>query len=359
MKKLNRSLSLYLSLAVAAGAALPVAAASVAAPETRPALMVNHPEQSWLQASAWAGKRLVSAGERGLILLSDDEGKTWRQAKVPVSVGLTAVSFANDKQGWAVGHFGVVLHSVDGGETWTRQLDGVTAAQLVQKAAKQQAEQAPNDPAVTKRLAAAERLVADGPDKPFFDVHFADEKTGYVVGAYNLIFRTRDGGQTWQPLADRVDNPKTQHLYAIRAKGNALYLIGEQGLVFRSGDGGEHFQRLTTPYQGSYFNAAVLPSGELVVAGLRGNAYRSVDQGTHWEKIELPAPVSVLALAVKGDTLFLGNQAGQVFASSDQGRSLKPIATPPLPQLTSLLPLSDGSLLATSLRGAVRFAAAK
>jgi hypothetical protein len=39
---------------------------------------------------ARAGKRLVSVGERGLVLLSDDDGRSWRQARqVPVSVALT------------------------------------------------------------------------------------------------------------------------------------------------------------------------------------------------------------------------------------------------------------------------------
>ena len=86
-----------------------------------------------------AGARLVAVGERGSILLSDDSGVSWRQAKVPVSVTLTAVQFPNAKAGWAVGHLGVVLHSADGGETWAKQLDGREAASLVLEAAKKNA----------------------------------------------------------------------------------------------------------------------------------------------------------------------------------------------------------------------------
>ena len=63
-----------------------------------------------LQATAVAGKRIVVAGARGHILYSDDLGATWRQAKVPVSADLTALHFANAREGWAVGHEGVVLH---------------------------------------------------------------------------------------------------------------------------------------------------------------------------------------------------------------------------------------------------------
>ncbi|ODV41971.1 hypothetical protein AWV79_31155 [Cupriavidus sp. UYMMa02A] len=85
-----------------------------------------------------AGERLVSAGERGVILLSDDNGKTWRQAKVPVSAALTRVRFVDSRNGWAVGHGGVVLATRDAGETWQKQLDGAAAAQLELAAARRE-----------------------------------------------------------------------------------------------------------------------------------------------------------------------------------------------------------------------------
>ena len=71
-----------------------------------------------------AGKRLVAVGQRGHVLLSDDAGKTWQQADVPVSADLVAVCFPNAETGWAVGHDGVVLKSIDAGRSWGRQLDG-------------------------------------------------------------------------------------------------------------------------------------------------------------------------------------------------------------------------------------------
>ena len=65
-------------------------------------------------------------------------------------------------------------------------------------------------------LAEAKRYKEQGADKPFLDVWFADAQNGYVVGAYNLIFRTADGGKTWEPWFDRTDNPKFFNLYSIR-----------------------------------------------------------------------------------------------------------------------------------------------
>ena len=62
-------------------------------------------------------------GERGWCCSPTTRARTGaRPAKVPVDATLTAVSFTDDaRQGWAVGHLGVILHSTDGGETWSVQ----------------------------------------------------------------------------------------------------------------------------------------------------------------------------------------------------------------------------------------------
>lgn len=93
------------------------------------ALAVNSP----LSGMARAGDRLVAVGQRGHILYSDDVGKHWQQAAVPVSADLNAVSFPSATQGWAVGGDGVVLHSNDAGATWRKQLDGREIGALLVK----------------------------------------------------------------------------------------------------------------------------------------------------------------------------------------------------------------------------------
>ena len=61
---------------------------------------------------AMAGSRIVAVGERGQVLLSDDQGATWRQAKsVPTRTMLTAVFFADREYGWAVGHDETILNT--------------------------------------------------------------------------------------------------------------------------------------------------------------------------------------------------------------------------------------------------------
>jgi photosystem II stability/assembly factor-like uncharacterized protein len=206
----------------------------------RPASLSARARDSVLLAIARADQRLIAVGERGIALFSDDDGASWKQAQVPVSVSLTNVHFPSSRKGWAVGHSGIVLHSADAGATWVRQLDGTQAAALMLSAAEKAAVQGndSNDNVAQSRLRDAQRVAAEGPDKPFFALHFFDEQRGFIVGAYGLFFSTEDGGRSWLPCHTRLDNPEAKHLYSISALGGSVYIAGEQGALFRSADGG-------------------------------------------------------------------------------------------------------------------------
>lgn len=327
-------------------------AAPVADPIERPAMISKRANAAFLLDIARAGKRLVAVGERGTVLLSDDDGRSWRQARqVPVAVSLTRVAFPSTKSGWAVGHAGVVLASDDGGETWSRRLDGRNAAAAALKAA--QAALARQTSAANRRaLQEAERLVADGPDKPFLDLSFTMPQRGFVVGAYGMIFRTEDGGRNWQPWMSHLENPKGYHLNAIAAVEGVLYIAGEHGLVLRSTDGGEHFSTLKLPYEGSFFTVA--PAGrKVVVGGLRGNAFVSEDQGKSWKRLDVAVPVSLTnAAPLSGGGLLFVNQAGQALRGSSEG--VRPLRMPPLPPLTAAIEAADGAIVAATYRGALR-----
>jgi photosystem II stability/assembly factor-like uncharacterized protein len=339
---------LRLILSSALGAAASVAAAApVGDALEREAVVVRAPERAVLLGAALAGTRLVAVGERGIVTLSDDGAKQWRQAVVPTSVTLTAVRFADSQRGWAVGHGGVVLSTNDGGEHWTRRLDGRRAAQLVREAALKTGD--------AKAIAEAERLVAEGADKPLFDLLLLGADRLLVVGAYGLAFASDDGGASWSSWAARLPNPKALHLYAARLRGETVLVAGEQGLVLLSTDSGRSFRRLDTPYKGSFFSCELPADGRLVLAGLRGNVLQSSDGGTRWETLAMPMPASVTATALDGGgQLVAVNQAG--FAMAQRGDRMVPLNSVPLPPLNGLL-VQPGATLALSIQGVLPVAA--
>ena len=324
----------------------------------QPAQVAPQAAQSVMLAVARAGDRLVAVGDRGIAVFCDDNGAHWRQAKVPVSVTLTALSFVSPREGWAVGHGGVVLHTQDGGEQWTLQLEGKRAAQIALAAAV--AAESAGQPEAAKRKQDAERLVTDGPDKPLFDVRFADAQNGLVVGAYGLAFATRDGGRSWESRMGAIDNPRAMHLYSIAARGDEWFIVGEQGTVLRSGDGGQRFARLATPYQGTFFGALTGPAGELVVFGLRGNAFWSADSGKTWQRVSTDGPATLTAGARLADgALVLTDEAGRVLVSRDAGKHFEALAVPGASPLAGVAQASDGRLVLSGVRGLASIALGK
>ena len=338
----RRLLALLLaSCGVAAQAAAPAAL-------TEPALVTPKALGAATLAVARAGDRMVAVGERGTVLWSDDGGAHWQQAKVPVQAALTSVRFADERTGWAVGHLGVVLKTEDGGRGWVKQLDGVQAAAALQAAAG-------SDERAQRH---AQRMVEEGPDKPFFDLEVIDARHAVAVGAYGLAFATADGGAHWAPLPTASANPKSLHLYGVRVLGDRWFIAGEQGLLLRSSDGGTSFAALPSPYKGSFFGLLAARSGTLIAYGLRGSAFRSADGGNSWDKLDLGTSVTLQAGIERapGELLLL-SQSGELFASHDDGRSFASLKSPagPLPA-AGMASAIDGGWVIASLRGTRRAA---
>lgn len=325
----------------------------------RPALASAKAAGSAMLGIALAGQRIVAVGERGIIIYSDDGGARWRQAAVPVSVSLAGVRFINDKDGWAVGHSGVILRSGDGGQTWTRQLDGARAAQLALQAAQQAQPGRIAAPAADaeRTLNDAQRLVADGPSKPFFAITFFDRQHGQVAGAFGLLFATDDGGASWRPALDRLGGGRDKHLYAIEMAGGPCYIAGEQGTVLRADPCGGNYRALETPYGGTWFGAIGATNGEAVLFGMRGNVYWSEQGGRQWRKSTIGTPNSLTAgLRLTDGALLLADETGQLFVSRDDGKSFLRVPGVPATPVTGMVQAGDGSVFLSGVRGVTKIA---
>lgn len=306
-----------------------------------PSAMTPLASRSLLNGIARAGKRLVAVGARGHILYSDDEGKSWKQARVPVSSDLTAVNFPTPQKGWATGHDGVILHTADGGVNWIKQFDGNAALKVVASRYKDANDLAPE----------IDDLVKQGPDKPFLDVWFDNDTSGYVVGAFNFIFRTYDGGATWEPWLERTDNPKRLHLYAVRRIGDGLFVAGEQGLLLKFDPRQKKFVSLKCDYNGTFFGLTGKPD-VIVAFGLRGNAYRSLNGGGSWQKIDTGVPTTLTGGTVTRDgRIVLVTLLGTLLVSQDNGATFSPGSPQQGLPASALTETETGALALVGMRG--------
>jgi photosystem II stability/assembly factor-like uncharacterized protein len=253
-----------------------------------------------------AGARLVAVGERGHVLLSDNKGQSWRQAKsVPTQNLLTGVCFSDERHGIAVGHDEIILTTADAGETWTR------------------------------------RHYAPEAQQPLLDV-LCNGQDAIAVGAYSVYFASSDSGATWserklsaadaalpgapqaskQGPADSADGlTEDFHLNRIvAASASRLYIAAEAGHLYRSDDAGATWLELPSPYEGSFFGVLPLNGDSLLAYGLRGHLFRSDDAGMTWRAIETHTEAMLNdAVRLPGEGVAVVGLSGAVLESNDDG----------------------------------------
>lgn len=296
--------------------------------QPHPAAVVAHASHAALLGAARAGARMVAVGDHGVVMLSDDDGRQWRQARaVPVSSTLTSVSFADDRHGWAVGHWGVVLATRDGGETW--------------------------------EIARIDASV----DRPLFAVHAFDAQHLVAVGLWSLVLTSADGGRSWStvplpppPAADGHTGGKADlNLFGLAVDDRGvLYAAGERGMVLRSTDRGTRWTYLPTGYKGSFWSVASPAAGVVVAAGLRGSIYRSADDGKSWSRVENHGKSSITALVRDGSELLALGLDGLLLRSAEHGARFVAAPRSDRAALTAALPRAEGGPVLFSRGGVVK-----
>jgi photosystem II stability/assembly factor-like uncharacterized protein len=308
------------------------------------------PDGQPILALTRTGPRVVGVGLRGVVVVSEDGGGTWRQARVPVQSDLAAVSLVTPRTGWAVGHEGVILRTDDGGDTWVKQLDGRSGAAAF--TAYYQRRIDAGESALAPFQAQVKLNTRNGPSLPFLDVVFEDDRCGWAIGSFGMIVRTEDSGKTWTPWLDRIDNERFLNLNAAARIGADVFLAGEGGMVWVLDRPAGRFAARPTGYPGSFFG--VLGAGEAVIAyGLRGTVYRSEDAGRSWQRVstDLSANLTGGAVSADGKTVVLVSDGGLAISSDDAGRTFRRVA-PRRPMLfTGAADAGGGRLVVAGMQG--------
>ena len=287
----------------------------------QPAEVTTAATKAMILSSARAGKRIVAVGNHGIVLLSDTDGADFRQAKsVPVRSTLSAVFFVDDKTGWAVGQWGVVLRTDDAGESWTLQRHDTSV------------------------------------DQPLFSVWFRDKERGYAVGLWSLLITTVDGGKTWTQLklppppdAKKADRNLLK-IFANRM--GTLFIAAEKGTVLKSYDG-ESWTYINTGYKGSFWTGIVLNNGTILVGGLRGTIYRSADDGRSWREVKSEFKSSITDFAEAAGKVYAAALDGVFLESENGGGTFKGSQREDRLPFTAISVNSTGKLVKFSKQGVV------
>jgi len=246
----------------------------------------------------------------------------WEPVSYPEDIKLTDVAFVTPDIGWVSGAKGTILHTRDGGKTWNPQLGGDPEAA---------------DPEVSM-------------------LRFFDERHGWAIKGEKLLATT--DGENWEEIAPvlqrMVDFVFVSPTEGIAAAGTSIYAVSPHN-IFRTHDGGRtwepgaeclakavvdgltkqikcHFIRLhfPTPSVG-YATALDICSG--MGCGPPPIMAKTEDGGETWQFFVGPGDVKVASMR---DVFFTGEQTGfvttsenKLYATADGGNTWKGVVATP------------------------------
>ena len=168
----------------------------------------------FFDVKALSAERALVIGYRGKILETTDGGRTWNIIKTPTDRALYSIRFADAQNGWICGQGGLMLNTKDGGKTWTEQKSNTETYLFAVYAVSPTHVYAVGDKSTlvettdgganwtVRKVAQSSEGISEDialavQDPIFYDIEFADEQHGWIVGEFGTIRHTTDGGQTW------------------------------------------------------------------------------------------------------------------------------------------------------------------
>ena len=267
------------------------------APPARAAVEAGHPllyhgtAHDMLYAVATEGNQAIAVGDFGLIVDSTDGGATWKAQSDPLTDLALLTVARNQAHCIVAGQEGVVLISPDC-QKWTRiQLSG---------------------------------------NPRIMDIALTAGGTAYAVGGFGTLLKSTDWGRTWSPLpidwTKITDDGEQPHLYRVHVAANGeVAVVGEFELVLVSDDGGGHWSVRHKHYR-SLFALAFTPNGSAFAAGQEGLILKSSDHGATWSELSSGTKTVLTSIVAVDDAHLIASGIHTVLYSDDAGKTWRPYA---------------------------------
>ncbi len=224
-----------------------------------------------------------AVGDFGTIIKTSDGGDNWELLTTAEFPNLRCLFFVNSQVGWVAGERGLILKTSDAGQNWIQQNE------------------------ISSTL------------NNIYDIHFTDEMNGWAVGGWpnlqQVLLKTTDGGDNWvaQPQMFATSIRRVFFL-----NSNIGWIVFNLGMTFKTTDAGQTWTQQT--FSADYPNKIFfIDENTGWVSCSNGNIYKTTNSGFAWSSQSVPTNEPIFDLyflnqnngwAIGGNSTFLKTTDG-------------------------------------------------
>ncbi|HLF13732.1 MAG TPA: YCF48-related protein, partial [Bacteroidota bacterium] len=305
----------------------------------------------------------VVVGKGGDLYRTADGGASWSAYSIPgVTSSLNAVSLRGNTA-MAVGDFGIIVYSSDGGVTWTTRVSGGGSGLRDTWVMDSARALAVGQGVVlgTTNAGVTWDTLPGGETGDWTTIFFIDSLRGYTGSFNGKILRTTDGGLGWSLHASTPreimdftffdpdtgivttgsDRPFTTNdggvnwgnsvLFGVSFQGvssigdSAAIVVGQGGLIIRTTDAASSWTTLSGGTSLDLFGIDCLDPGNCTVVGDSGVILRTTDGGTTWVPQPSGSPQALRGVSlVTQNTAWIVGDSGTILRTTDGGANWAP-----------------------------------
>ena len=258
----------------------------------------------------------------------------WTPQHIDVKGDLNVVYFTSGDKGWVAGDEGYLAQTRDGGQTWTTFALNTTenVNEIYFRNEDNGYLVAGKKMFITHDAGRSWQDIrpyhtdAFGSGEPEFNsIRFTDKKRGYIVGSVvkgdnvidSLLYRTEDGGDTWQ----RVSLPVRNELIHLVFRGNSKgWIVGSGGLILATTDDGLTWNKQQTGVSSTLYNVDFRDDDNGYAVGEKGTILRTENGGGTWLKTDSGVSGTLLRVDfADSKNGWIVGRGGVILRSGDKG----------------------------------------
>jgi len=263
-----------------------------------------------------------------------DGGQHWNMSSI-TNYTITSSCFTSSTVGHAGCSNGSVFKTVDGGKTWNLKSSNSTSSSNINKLYFADA----NTGFISRGYMAEILKTTDAGETwkitqssfdEIYSFHFLNSQNGFCAGEYGVVFKTTNGGATWEWSGfqnGRYDGTNINGLYFIDSMTG--FAVGLGGRIMKTTDGGKTWNGYAPTY--NTINQLKFLSATTTY-GLVGNSFiKSTDGCNTWKNIGAPFPTGNTnqfdfinentGYCIAGGELGSSAEVAKVFRTNDGGKT--------------------------------------